>query len=235
MSPTGQLPVEDIVMNDAGNSSHAGGNPGLNAEGNLGSSSTNLVGPIARGNPGSSNDRGQPSNARGTSAQGSAETPERATLRWEVQSLSRTLEETKEEAEGYVQHVKVDAANKARMLLKDQKERFARVAAEHEQVARDVCESEVAHNRAVLHSEALSHITARENQLRSVEQTGAVLRNRLNEVETVAELSFNRVAELKLSGALLLTSLKKSEFKSRKLLRKLSKQSLRSVPKQRTT
>ena len=43
MSPTGQLPVEDIVMNDAGTSSQAGANPGPNvAEGNLGTN-TSLV------------------------------------------------------------------------------------------------------------------------------------------------------------------------------------------------
>ena len=90
------------------------------------------------------------------------------------------------EVESYIKGVKVDALNKAKALLADQRSGFERAANEFEEHARDECQKEVARSKAVITSEAISAIQQRETMLNGEASNAANLRSHLTQAQQIA-------------------------------------------------
>ena len=87
-----------------------------------------------------------------------ADTPEKAQLRGQVSELVDALQYEETNAHHEIHEVKVDACNKFKALLTDQRESFERAASQYEQHAKDICHKEVAETRADIHGQAISAI-----------------------------------------------------------------------------
>ena len=83
----------------------------------------------------------------------------------QVSALAEALNFEEQVVHHRTHEVQVDAGNKVRRLLKDQNDKFHRVAAEYEEHARDVTEKEVAEARAHVHRQAITAIADRERQI----------------------------------------------------------------------
>ncbi len=94
-----------------------------------------------------------------------ADTPVKVHLRMEIGEYKEALIQSQTQVHQEIHEVKVDAGNKARALLKDQRQSFEKTASEFEQQAKEICQKEVAEARANIHSEATSAITSREHHL----------------------------------------------------------------------
>ena len=96
---------------------------------------------------------------------GVALSPDKATLKSEVSQLRDhsffCTRVGREQCEG----LKVSAMDKAKALLADQRAGYQQSACEHEAVAQDICEAEVAQTRAFIVGEAVSVISQKDAQL----------------------------------------------------------------------
>ena len=94
-----------------------------------------------------------------------AETPQEKTLKKQVSELVQALNFEEQVVHQKVHEMQVDAGTKVRQILKDQQDRFHRVATEYEEHARDVTTKEVAEARADVHGQAISAINDRERRI----------------------------------------------------------------------
>ena len=94
-----------------------------------------------------------------------ADTSEKARLRRQDSDLVDALQYEENKVHQEIHEVKVDAGEKVKALLKDQRANFERVASEYEQYAKDICQKEVAETRADIHGQAISAINEREQRL----------------------------------------------------------------------
>ncbi len=94
-----------------------------------------------------------------------AETPEKKHLKKQVSKIVEALNFEEHMVHHKVHEIQVDAGSKVRQILKDQQDRFHRVATEYEEHARDVTTKEVAEARADVHGQAISAINDRERRI----------------------------------------------------------------------
>ena len=120
------------------------------------------------------------------SSQLAAETPVNASLRREAAQMTDQLVFTELEAESFAKDVQVDAMEKARALLADQRANFERTANQFEEHARDVCENEVAQRKAELTSGTVPAPQQKDDLLNNEASSFADLRHRLSHAQKMA-------------------------------------------------
>ena len=98
-----------------------------------------------------------------------ADTLVKVHLRKEVGEYREALIQSQTMVHQEIHYAKVDACNKAKALLKDQRHSFEENASEFDQQAKDVCQQEVAETRANIHTEANSAINDASNNLKKNE------------------------------------------------------------------
>ena len=100
--------------------------------------------------------------------------------------MQRYLAQTQLDAETYVRHIEVSAADKAKTPLADQRAGFQTAAKEHEALSKDTCRAEVAQTEARVIGQAKSVISHKNAQLNEAATSVQALRSHLDEAQQLA-------------------------------------------------
>ena len=114
----------------------------------------------------------------------------------QVSALAEALNFEEQVVRHRTHEVQVDAGNKVRHLLKDQNDRFRRVATEYEEHARELTEKEVAEARADVHRQAITAIEDRERRIQEDSNRLVQLTHDLVAAQNAVELEATRKAQI---------------------------------------